>query len=213
MGITSENLNRVFEPFFTTKGIGPGSGRGLSMVYGFAKQSGGHVSLHSALGKGTTARLYLPQHQDKTHDERDLNKVLTGLTVKGLRVLVVEDQLTVLNAVIRVLEAVGFEVATARSAAEAQVAMRSSKLFDLLITDIMLAGPENGINVAQHARKIMPDIQVILTTGFTDYNIDSVEVAELNAKFLIKPYRRFTLYDMIQEMFPQSRVVSDEDSV
>jgi PAS domain S-box-containing protein len=212
-GITSDNLHRVFEPFFTTKDVGQGSGLGLSMVYGFAKQSGGHVTLQSVLGKGTTARLYLPQHQDEIVTERSQTGEIAELSVKGLRVLVVEDQLTVLNAVIKILEAVGFEVARAGSAADARIAMASSGPFDLLFTDIMLAGPESGIVVAQHARRVTPGIHVILTTGFTDYCIDSAEIVELNAKFLMKPYRRVALYDIIREMFPQTRAISDESSV
>jgi two-component SAPR family response regulator len=77
----------------------------------------------------------------------------------------------------------------------------------------MLAGPESGIVVAQHARRVTPGIHVILTTGFTDYCIDSAEIVELNAKFLMKPYRRVALYDIIREMFPQTRAISDESSV
>ena len=207
-GIAPETLARVFEPFFTTKDVGRGSGLGLSMVFGFAKQSGGHVTLQSAVGQGTTVRLYLPC--DAACVPRALPAAATqGWDATGLRVLVVEDQAPVLETVIRVLRSMGFAITAARSAGEAMTALASGLTFDLLFSDIMLQGPVNGLALSASASAMAPDMRILLTTGFTEHNVETLHGQGLAAELLMKPYKRIDLVAKLKLLFPEPARTTD----
>lgn len=187
-GIPPDVLARVFEPFFTTKGHGQGSGLGLSMVSGFAQQSGGGATIASVAGQGTTVTLHLPAHGASMPDE-DAPAPQPDWQGAGLHALVVEDQPAVLVAVSRMLTQMGFAVTEAATAADAAAQLGSGQ-FDLLLTDIMLPGPMDGVGLAALARRRSAATQIVLSSG------------SARADCLAKPYRRADLYARLRTLFP-----------
>ncbi len=191
VGIAPEVLPTVFEPFVTTKDSGRGGGLGLSMVYGFAKQSGGHASVTSAVGEGTTVRLYLP-----VFDQPEAVHRVEQPTAE-LRVLIVEDLPEVLLAASRMLTQLGFMVDTAPSAEEAVQRLTSGR-YDLLFTDVQLSGATDGNSLADWARRHDPTMHVLLTSGSAGHDRaarpDGMEM-------LRKPYSRQQLSDMLDLVF------------
>jgi CheY-like chemotaxis protein len=182
-----EVLARAFEPFFTTKGPGRGSGLGLSMIFGFAKQSGGHVSLYSEQGIGTTARIYLPLAVPaEAEPAREQGEA--ELRGHGETVLAVEDQPEVRRIVVRQLTHLGYRVLEAGSAEEALEILWTEQRVDLLFTDIVMAGM-SGAELAEMARRARPDLKVLLTSGFADRFSGGAQLGHSEA-VLIKPYRR-----------------------
>jgi CheY-like chemotaxis protein len=167
-GMTPEVLKRVFEPFFTTKEFGKGSGLGLSMVYGFAKQSGGHVTVYSEPGKGTVVHLYLPRAGEFAEDE-------TGPTPEsalrqqfaGLTILIVEDEERLRKVAVKMLSALGLNILEEADGAAA-LARLSEQPVDLLFADVLLKGDMDGIQLAEEARRLHPDLPILLTTGFAE---------------------------------------------
>jgi CheY-like chemotaxis protein len=181
-----EVMSRVFEPFFTTKTGGGGSGLGLSMVYGFAKQSGGTVSIASEPGRGTTVNLYLPLTR---HEPR-------GTTTPGLPVtppvvsrtiLVVEDEAAVRTTVRRQLETLGHKVQVADSAASALPILRGAAPPDVLLTDVVLGADMDGLDLADAARAARPDLPVVFMSGFTAVPEAQQRIKALGAPLLSKP--------------------------
>ncbi|MEA2681029.1 MAG: hypothetical protein QOK03_2751, partial [Candidatus Binataceae bacterium] len=149
-GIPADTLERVFEPFFTTKGAGKGSGLGLSMVYGFVKQSGGHITIHSKEGRGTTVRIYLPH---ATGIAQPSLKVMNASGVERGRetILIVEDDQMVRPVVVRQIESLGYVALTAASAEEALIVIDGGQEIDLLFTDLIMPGGMNGRLLADEA--------------------------------------------------------------
>jgi PAS domain S-box-containing protein len=194
-GIEPDVLTRVFEPFFTTKGSGEGSGLGLSMVFGFAKQSGGGTTIDSVVGQGTTVKLYLPARAAASPvDEPAAQPDWQG---SGLRALVVEDQPAVLVAVSRMLTQMGFRVTEAATVEEAIEQLDFGGQFDLLLTDIVLPGPMDGIALAEQVRRRRPATRIMLSSG-----VPVQGTAGGKRDFLIKPYRRDDLYARLRVLFP-----------
>jgi len=188
-GMDADVLKHVFEPFFTTKDVGKGSGLGLSMVYGFAKQSGGHVKALSTLGEGTEIQLFLPravQAADEIVTEANDNQRPTGSET----ILVVEDDELVRGFVAEQLEALGYKVSLATNGTEALKLVERSDTFDLLFTDIVMPGKINGHQLAQEVHKTRPHMKVLFTTGYADGIDISDEGLEPNVHVLNKPYRR-----------------------
>ena len=190
-GMSAETLRRAFEPFFTTKAPGSGSGLGLSMVHGFAKQSGGHVSIYSEQGFGTTVRLYLPYAQPAAEAGEVKGEALNEPRASGETILVVEDQAEVRRIVVRQLTSLGYRVLEAENAQTAFEALRTDAPIDLLFTDIVMPGV-SGIEVAAAARKARPDLRVLLTSGFADGFASATPIGVADA-VLTKPYRRWDL--------------------
>ncbi len=195
-GIPPELLSRVFEPFFSTKELGKGSGLGLSMVYGFAKQSRGHVKIHSEAGDGTTVRLYLPRAQNVStaaaqtvHDE-------PGAADLSAAILVVEDNPDVRKVVCQLLRDLGCEVVEAANASAALAILESDRAIDLLFSDIVMPGGMTGTELAQAARRLRPGLKTLLTSGFAEHSISAAAPAN-EFEILSKPYRR---QDLIQKM-------------
>lgn len=193
VGIPSDVLDRVFEPFMTTKDVGKGSGLGLSMVYGFAKQSGGHISIYSEEGVGTTVCLYLPK-ADKSPAEKPVDGIGgRQVDLTGLRVLVVEDNENVRAMAVKQLTLLGCETREAGLAADALEILAGRDRFDLLFTDLVLPGGMSGLQLVDEARKLRPDLKCLLTSGFAEVAIDHGLDRAAGQHFLNKPYRRADL--------------------
>ena len=199
IGIPAENFGRVFEPFFTTKPPTCGNGLGLSMVYDFARQSGGHVGMTSTLGRGTTVSIYLPVGAQGGFEHVHPTSA-SAWTAGGLRALVVEDQPAVLDAVTRMMRQVGFEVTPTANAAAALSKLAADGGFDLLVSDIVLPPPMGGAELAIAARELAPRLRVLLTSGCPKDILDGLGGAECNA-FLAKPYTRDTLRGILSHLF------------
>jgi PAS domain S-box-containing protein len=192
VGIAAENLGRVFEPFFTTKEKGKGTGLGLAMIYGFVKQSRGHVSIYSERGTGTTVKLYLPR--DMT-GETYVSEVEAGSEIVGGSelVLVVEDDDMVRSYAAGQLRTMGYQVMEAHDGTEALEIIRRKKGIKLLFTDVVMPGPMNGRQVAEEARKLLPEIRVLFTSGYPEDAIVHHGRLDPGVNLLTKPYSRADL--------------------
>jgi PAS domain S-box-containing protein len=168
-GMPPEVIARVFEPFYTTKPIGEGTGLGLSMIYGFAKQSGGQVRIYSEVGKGTTVCIYLPRHYGEIDDQGHSteSRVLTR-SGQGETVLVVDDEPTVRILITDILEELGFAAIEASDSAAGLKILLSDARIDLLVTDVGLPGGMNGRQMADAGRVSRPDLKVLFITGYAE---------------------------------------------
>lgn len=185
LGMPDDVKARVFEPFFTTKELGKGTGLGLAMVYGFIKQSGGHVSIYSELDKGTTIRLYLPisesAHSTKFHEEVPLGDLVTA----G-RILIVEDDAGVRSVVREMIEDLGFSTVEATSADEALTLLESDCDFDLVFSDIVMPGSMSGVDLTREIDARGYKFPVLLTSG---YPRDALKFVK-SVHILQKPYNQ-----------------------
>ena len=162
-GMPPEVVAQAFDPFFTTKGDGKGTGLGLSMVYGFVRQSNGHIRIDSAIGQGTSVKLYLPRTEDPVPEETsDPGSAVSGTE----RILVVEDSEDVRRAVVDMLAGWGYRVEAAEDPDVALALLEKDPAFDLLFTDIVMPGTITAVELAQHAQRLRPGIAVLLTSGF-----------------------------------------------
>lgn len=196
-GIAAADLPRVFEPFFTTKDRSRGTGLGLSMVYGFAKQSRGHVAIGSAPGAGTRVDLFLPVANTLPAIGSAPGALRASAPAVGpARILVVEDNDLVRNFACTQLRDLGYEVVDAEHAAAALTHLESTDCFDLLFSDIVMPGGMSGVELAKRARVLRPGLPVLLTSGFID---DAERVAaEDPYPLLAKPYRPHELADHVR---------------
>jgi CheY-like chemotaxis protein len=194
VGMTAEVKARIFEPFFTTKAPGKGTGLGLSMVLGFAKQSGGHVSVTSEPGQGTTVRLFLPMVRARPEAPPRVEEPAPDLP-PGLDVLVVEDQADVREAAVRLCREVGLEPLAVSGAAEALEVLRSGLRFDLVFTDVVLGGGMDGLALAEAALRLQPDLAVVCTSGYSEQHVGGQDALVPGVELMMKPYdfRRFRL--------------------
>jgi PAS domain S-box-containing protein len=168
-GMTADVIARAFEPFFTTKPLGEGTGLGLSMIYGFARQSGGHVRVYSEVGQGTTMCLYLPRHaEDAPADEDPFNTSSSTPTGDGEVVLVIDDEPTIRMLIAEVLAEAGYAVIEAHDGPAGLRVLESNAKIDLLITDVGLPGGMNGRQVADAARVSRPSLKVLFITGYAE---------------------------------------------
>jgi signal transduction histidine kinase/FixJ family two-component response regulator len=187
-GMAPEVMARVFEPFFTTKPDGQGTGLGLSQVYGFVKQSGGHVKLYSEAGEGTTVKLYLPRsRKPEEAAEPDHGGPAEGGTET---VLVVEDDAAVRGAVIDMLSELGYRVLRAEHAEAALTVLSSGAQVDLLFTDVVMPGPIKTRDLARRAQELIPGLKVLYTSGYTANAIIHDGRLDADVLLLSKPYRR-----------------------
>ncbi|KRB83052.1 two-component system sensor histidine kinase/response regulator [Sphingomonas sp. Root710] len=187
-GIAKEDLQRVFDPFFTTKPIGEGTGLGLSMVYGFARQSHGHVRIYSELGQGTMVCIYLPrQHGEEAAPYTD--PIVPELTAgSGERILIVDDEPTVRMLVVDTLEERGYRCVEAADGPAGLKYMEGNGDFDLLITDVGLPGGLNGRQVADAARAINPGLKVLFITGYAENAVLNHGHIEHGMEVVTKPF-------------------------
>jgi PAS domain S-box-containing protein len=186
-GMSADVIARVFEPFFTTKTGGRGTGLGLSMVYGFAKQSGGTVTIESNPGRGTTVTMFLPiagpDQQSPTIAAASIEAPTMARTI-----LVVEDEADVRTIVRRQLESLGHRVLVAEGATEALLLIQGPGAPDLLLTDVVLTGRMNGIELANAAREARPGLPVIFMSGYTAVAEAQQRMRETGAPLLSKPF-------------------------
>jgi signal transduction histidine kinase len=197
VGIPAKLLEKVFEPFFTTKQVGKGSGLGLSMVYGFVKQSNGHVKIYSEEGHGTTVKLYLPQATGIAGAPAD-DADIAGIEPGDESILIVEDDALVREYVVTQISSLGYHALAASNAAEALVIIDGPERIDLLFTDVIIPGGMNGRQLAIEALTRRLGLKILYTSGYTENAI--VHHGRLDAGVLLlpKPYRRSDLARMIR---------------
>jgi signal transduction histidine kinase len=207
IGMDEETRARAFEPFFTTKEVGQGSGLGLSQVYGFANQSGGYVAVDSTPGRGTSFSLYLP-HSEARPKSRWPDTAETGQIPLGReKILVVEDNDAVLDVAVAMISDLGYEVITAVDGAAALALLQSDPTIELLFTDVVMPGRLSGVQLAETAREIKRDLQVLLTSGYPA--ADSNRVAGSNFSLITKPYKQERLARMLRALLDShSRMAS-----
>ena len=200
-GMTRDVIARAFDPFFTTKPIGQGTGLGLSMVYGFVRQSGGQVRIYSEVGQGTTMCLYFPRHDGgESEAEGDINAALTARAQTGKTVLIVDDEPSVRMLVVDVLQDFGFTVLEAADGAAGLRIMQSDTPADLLISDVGLPGGMNGRQLADAARTMRPELKVLFITGYAENAIISSGQLEPGMRVLTKPFIVETFAARVLEM-------------
>jgi PAS domain S-box-containing protein len=209
-GIPAAIRDKVFEPFFTTKGVGSGTGLGLSMVYGFVKQSGGHIKIYSEEGYGTTFKLYLPQADAMP---AAVDAPLPEIESGNETILVVEDDESVRASVTAQLQALGYKTVSAANAQEALDIVDSGAEFDLLFTDVIMAGPMNGRRLADEIARRRPPLKVLFTSGYTENAIVHHGRLDPGVLLLVKPYRKRDLAKMLRRALDASNVFPPRHAV
>jgi len=194
-GMSQDVLDKVFEPFFTTKEVGKGSGLGLSMVYGFVKQSGGHIRIYSEVGRGTTIKLYLPPARGQVEAAP---AATSSLSLGNETILVVEDDALVRNFVIAQLQSLGYHPIGATNGPAALNLVEGGQAFDLLFTDVIMPGGMSGRELAEKVLKLRSGIKVLYTSGYTDNAIVHQGRLDPGVLLLTKPYRKSQLANMIR---------------
>lgn len=190
-GMSPEIIEKVFEPFFSTKVEGKGSGLGLSMVYGFVKQSGGHVKIYSEVGEGTTIKLYLPRAM--ANEDVEVETEDGPITGGAETVLVVEDDAAVRATVVDTLTDLGYRVLKAVDADSALSVIESGIAIDLLFTDVVMPGKLKSPELARRARERLPNLAVLFTSGYTENAIVHGGRLDAGVELLSKPYSREAL--------------------
>jgi CheY-like chemotaxis protein len=209
-GMTPEVMERAFEPFFTTKPEGRGTGLGLSMVYGFVKQTGGHIELYSEVGHGTTIKIYLPR---SLQAEVPRTEAVTERVEGGTEtLLVVEDDPEVRATAVELLTELGYRVLKASDGQSALAVIQSGIPIDLLFTDVMMPGPVRSPELARQARALVPDLEVLFTSGYTENAIVHGGRLDPGVQLLSKPYRREDLARKVRQLLRarQQRITERE---
>jgi two-component system, NtrC family, sensor kinase len=202
VGMRSEVLQHAFEPFYTTKRAGQGTGLGLSQVYGFVKQSGGHVKIYSEVGEGTTVKIYLPRfHGDASVQEQSVPHREHGKT--GECVLVVEDDADVRAYVVETLGGLGYDVLEAKSGEHALQLMADYKGIGLLLTDVVMPGM-NGRKLADEARRRRPDLKVLYMTGYSRNAIVHQGRLDPGVELIQKPLSGEQLSTMVRKVLDEA---------
>lgn len=204
VGMTEDVLEHLFEPFFTTKPIGIGTGLGLSMVFGFANQSGGHVRVQSQLGVGSEISLSLPRHAvaEKSKEVAEpSNQEVTRGTKKV--VLVVDDEPLVRSLIVDVLEELGHVVLEAGDGPEAMLILRSAERIDLLITDVGLPNGMNGRQIADAARELRAELLVLFVTGYADTAVIGQGQLEPGMSILTKPFTMTAIAERVRTIIEE----------
>jgi signal transduction histidine kinase/ActR/RegA family two-component response regulator len=197
IGMSQDALARAFDPFFTTKGVGKGSGLGLSQLYGFVMQSGGHVTLDSEPGRGTVVTIYLP-HATQVPDQSQV-EVPEPPRIKGAEtVLVVEDDADVLDVAVATLTDLGYRILLAYNGLEALQILERDEPIDLLFTDIVMPSGISGVQLAREARRLRQDIKVLMTSGYTTQTLAQEYGANKEYQIITKPYRQSELAEQVR---------------
>ncbi len=199
-GMTPEVIARAFDPFFTTKPIGEGTGLGLSMVYGFVRQSGGQARIYSELGKGTLVSLYLPRYSGAPECSERTPEMNDELRGAGETVLVVDDESSVRMLVGEVLEELGYHAVEAEDGASGLRILETTRRVDLLITDVGLPGGMNGRQLADAALVARPDLKVLFITGYAETAVISGGQLRPGMHIVTKPFALDTLGRRIREI-------------
>ena len=200
-GMTREVLASAFEPFFTTKDVGHGTGLGLSQVYGFVKQSGGHIKIYSELGQGTTVKLYLPRLVSPEGEaDGDIGEQALPKAARSEVVLVVEDEEAVRGFTVEMLRELGYGVLEAANGHAALRLIESTPAIQLLFTDVGLPGGMNGRQLADEAMKVRPDLRVLFTSGYTRNAIVHGGRLDADVALIGKPFTYAALAEKIREV-------------
>jgi signal transduction histidine kinase len=222
MGIAPENIEKVFQPFFTTKGPEKGSGLGLSMIYGFVKQSGGHVKIYSEVGHGTSVKLYIPRLKDarKVHpisasptlNPQDLQaQIMEQLAASNVEaqhtlgnavqakplILVVEDNDSVRDVAAAMIEDMGFEVLTAINGPEGLKTIEERRDINLVLSDVIMAGGMNGPELVAKAMKLRPDLKVLFMSGYAPGSVRLMQDLPDSVELVNKPFTRNDLTEKV----------------
>jgi CheY-like chemotaxis protein len=192
-------IRRAFDPFFTTKPIGQGTGLGLSMIYGFSKQSRGHVTIDSEVGKGTTVNLFLPRFSGDLAQDTQVDQQQAPYAVNGETVLIVEDDAAVRMLVSEVLSELGYAFVEAGDASSALPIIDSGQRIDLLISDVGLPGM-NGRQLAEIGRQFRPGLKVLFITGYAEHAAVRGGFLDPGMQLITKPFTFDLLTTKVQEM-------------
>jgi PAS domain S-box-containing protein len=204
IGMPPDVVERAFEPFFTTKEIGEGTGLGLSQVYGFIKQSGGHIKIYSEPGEGTTVRLYLPRLRDQIAPIQEDVSIVQPSPLGGREtILLVEDNDEVRAYTVDILRELGYEVLEVAEGDAALSLIASEPRIKLLFTDVGLPGPLNGRQLADEARKIKSDLKVLFTTGYAQNAIIHQGRLDPDVQLIVKPFNFAGLAAKIRQIFDE----------
>jgi CheY-like chemotaxis protein len=204
-GMNAASLEKAFEPFFTTKGVGKGTGLGLSQVYGFVRQSAGHVRIYSELGQGTTVKIYLPRHLSEEEDIDELGRSGDVIHAIGVEtILVVEDDEHLRYYATEALGDLGYRVLVAPNGAAALDVLAQDRKVDLLFTDVVMPGGMNGRQLADEAKRRLPGLKVLFTTGYTRNAIVHHGRLDAGVEMIGKPY-------MFEELAARIRAVLDRE--
>ena len=204
-GMSAELLEKVFQPFFTTKPLGQGTGLGLSMVYGFIKQSGGHISVYSEVGHGTSVKMYLPQMSGGSATAHKVEAIAeTPAPIlapqRKRKILVVEDQEAVRAVACGFLEDFGYDIVQAGDGFQALAVLQEEPDIDLMFSDVVMPGGMNGFDLAQAALSLRPDLKVVHTSGYPKGAMVHQDEPRFKEGFIImKPYRRDDLQKIIKD--------------
>lgn len=198
-GMPPDVLARAFEPYFTTKQMGRGTGLGLSTIYGFAKQLGGHVTIYSEPGKGTSVRLYLPRATGAADAGRDTGAAPTLPGAEGETILVVEDNADVRDVTVKRLDMLGYRVLAAEHAPRAMEILKAEPNIALVFSDVMMPGGMSGFDLAHWIRTNRPEVKILLTSGFTGEVARNGETPAADIEVLRKPYATADLARAVRE--------------
>ncbi|MET0406058.1 MAG: response regulator [Cystobacter sp.] len=199
-GMPPDVIARAFEPFFTTKPLGQGTGLGLSMIYGFARQSEGHARIDSELGRGTSVTLYLPRFEGEAQDEGAAPGAPVAGRAEGETVLIVEDEPLLRELVTEILGELGYRILEAADGPEGLEVVRSKKRIDLLVTDIGLPGL-NGRQLADAARELRPGLKVLFMTGYAENAVFGTGYLDAGMQMITKPFDPEALATRVRAMF------------
>jgi PAS domain S-box-containing protein len=199
-GMPAEVIARAFDPFFTTKPIGVGTGLGLSMIYGFAQQSGGAVRIYSELGQGTNVCIYLPRHWGEAEQKNQLADTAEIPRGDGETVLIVDDEPTVRMLVAEVLSDLGYNALEAEDGASGLKVLNSDARIDLLVTDVGLPGGLNGRQVADAGRSVRPGLKVLFITGYAENAVLSHGHLDPGMHVMTKPFAMDAIATRIREL-------------
>jgi signal transduction histidine kinase len=194
-GISAETMKHVFEPFFTTKAVGEGTGLGLSMVYGFVNQSGGHIKIYSEENHGTVFRIYLPKMRTEEEDDSLPAQVPTGTET----ILVCEDDDKLRDMATIMLDRLGYRTIPAQNGRIALEILKREQNIDLVFTDIVMPGGFSGIELVQEAREHRPDIKVLFTSGYTEKSLPHYNMG-VEEEVISKPYHKEILAKKIRSV-------------
>jgi CheY-like chemotaxis protein len=201
-GMPPEVIARAFEPFFTTKEEGQGTGLGLSQVFGWIKQSGGHIKIYSEIGHGTTIKLFLPRSEIRSAEQRGAAEAAAphGDEI----ILVVEDNPNVRKTVLRQLKELGYQTIDAEHGRQALELVRDGLDYDLLLTDVVMPGGITGYQLADELRERRPDLRVLFTSGYTELAATG-QMDMRMGPLLSKPYRKQDLARMVRAALDGAR--------
>jgi len=210
-GILPEDQERIFDPFFTTKPQGKGTGLGLSMVFGFVKRSKGHIKVYSEQGIGTTLRLYFPQTENQEAPNEVAVPAEEPLPRGQETILVVDDEKDLLELACSFLQTLGYHVLKASNGQQALKYLAKERNIALLFSDLVMPGGINGYELAEQATEMHPNIQVLLTSGYTEKAIASNGQGRFASNLLSKPYQQTELAQRIRLLLEKFTMTSSNN--